>query len=196
MHKKPVKAQKSLSEVQLTSEKVFDGKLLQVYRDKIALPNGQTSAREYIRHPGAVVILAMTDDAQIVLERQYRYPLQREFIELPAGKIDAGEDDLSCAKRELMEETGYAAREWQYVTTLYPCIGYADERLVFFLARGLTQVGHARDEDEFLEIFHLPVPEALNRIQSGEISEAKTVAGLFWLEKILDRNWQATPTSD
>lgn len=196
MKKTTEQAQKNLSEVQLRSQKVFTGKLLQVYRDEVSLPNGHTSAREYIRHPGAVVILAMTDEGQVVLERQYRYPLQRDFIELPAGKIDSGEDDLSCAKRELLEETGYTAREWQYVTTLYPCIGYADERLVYYLARGLTQMGHAPDEDEFLEIFHLPLQDALNQIHSGHINEAKTVAGLFWLEKILQQNWQATPPGD
>lgn len=181
---------KNLSEAQLGSEQVYDGRLLQVYRDQVRLPDGNTSTREYIKHPGAVVILALTEHNEVILERQHRYPLHRDFIELPAGKFDAGEADLSCAQRELLEETGYTARLWQYVTTIYPCIGYTDERLVYYLARDLTQVGHARDADEFLEVFQLPLPEALAQIQSGEICEAKTVAGLFWLEKILQQQWR------
>ena len=181
---------KNLSEAQLASVQVYDGRLLQVYRDEVALPDGKSSIREYIKHPGAVVILALNDEQEVILERQHRYALRRDFIELPAGKFDPGEDDLSCAKRELLEETGYTAREWQYLTTLYPCIGYADERLVYFLARGLTQVGHARDADEFLEVFSLPMQQALEKIQTGEICEAKTVAGLFWLEKVLRCQWQ------
>ncbi len=186
-------ARKDFYEAPLRRETVWEGRLLQVHRDEVSLPDGRPAVREYIRHPGAVVILALDDEGRVVLERQYRYPLGREFIELPAGKIDPGEADLACARRELLEETGYTAREWTYVTTVYPCIGYADERLVFFLARGLTQEGHRRDADEFLEVFALPVEQALEGIRSGAICEAKTVAGLFWLEKILAGAWSPQP---
>lgn len=183
-------AKKDLSEQQLNSTKVFSGKLLHVHRDEVRLPDGNTSTREYIRHPGAVVILPLTAQGELILERQHRYPLGRDFIEVPAGKIDPGEQTFACAQRELLEETGYTARDWQYVTTVYPCIGYADEQLVFYLARELEFVGHRRDADEFLEVFSLPVPQALAMVQNGEICEVKTVIGLFWLEKILSGHWQ------
>lgn len=182
---------KDLYEQQLSTAKVYSGKLLQVHRDEVRLPDGNSSTREYIRHPGAVVVLPLTVEGELILERQHRYPLGRDFIEVPAGKIDPGEQTLACAQRELLEETGYIARDWQYVTTVYPCIGYADERLVFFLARNLDFVGHQRDADEFLEVFSLPVEQAMAMVKSGEICEVKTVIGLFWLEKILSGDWQA-----
>lgn len=180
---------KDLTEFMVNSEEVYKGRLLHVKRDEVRLPDGKTSVREYITHPGAVVIIALADNGELILERQHRYPLHRDFIELPAGKIDPGEDTLACAQRELREETGFTAREWQYVTTVYPCIGYTDERLVYYLARGLEFTGHQPDEDEFLEIFQLPFEQALSMIKSGEICEVKTVVGLFWLEKLLNAEW-------
>ena len=180
---------KDLHEQQLNTTKVYAGKLLHVHRDEVRLPDGNTSVREYIRHPGAVVILPITDSGELVLERQHRYALGRDFIEVPAGKIDPGEDDLTCAKRELEEETGYSAAEWREVTTIYPCIGYSDERLAFYLARGLTLGDHARDPDEFLEVFRLSFGEAMDWLRSGKICETKTVIGLFWLEKLLNQGW-------
>lgn len=182
-------SQKDLTEHTLNSEVVYSGRLLHVSRDEVRLPDGKSSVREYITHPGAVVIIPIADNGEVILERQHRYPLHRDFIELPAGKIDAGEDTLACAQRELREETGYTARDWQYVTTVYPCIGYTDERLVYYLARGLEFSGRQPDEDEFLEILQLPFAHALGLIKSGEICEAKTVVGLFWLEKILKGEW-------
>ena len=185
---------KNLYELPLTSAKVYEGRLLHVHRDEVQLPDGKTSVREYIRHPGAVVVLPLTDSGELILERQHRYPLGRDFIEVPAGKIDPGEETLACAGRELLEETGYTARDWQYVTTVYPCIGYADERLVYYLAKGLEYRGHQRDEDEFLEIFTVPFAEAMEMVRKGEICEVKTVIGLFWLEKLLQGSW--SPQSD
>lgn len=183
MHKK------ILLEEKIRGEKVYEGRLLHVHRDEVRLPDGKESVREYITHPGAVVVIALTAEGHLILERQHRYPLHRDFIELPAGKIDAGEEPLACAQRELQEETGYVATEWQYVTTLYPCIGYTDERLVYYLARDLRFEGHKRDEDEFLEIFTLPFSDAMDMVRRGEICEAKTVMGLFWLEKLLSGDW-------
>jgi len=180
---------KDLTEHEINSEVVYSGRLLHVRRDEVRLPDGNTSVREYITHPGAVVIIPIADNGDLILERQHRYPLHRDFVELPAGKIDSGEETLACAQRELLEETGYTAREWQYVTTVYPCIGYTDERLVYYLARGLEYSGHQLDEDEFLEIFQLPFAQAIEMIKSGEICEVKTVVGLFWLEKILKGEW-------
>ncbi len=172
-----------LTEHPIDSVQVLDGRLLKVFRDRVRLPNGQESSREYIRHPGAAVIIPMFENGDILLERQHRYPLHRDFLELPAGKFDPHETDLACAQRELIEETGYAAGQWDYLTTLYPCIGYSDERLVFYLARDLNEVGAALDEDEFLEILRVPMTEALTMIRDGRISEAKTVMGLLWLQQ-------------
>lgn len=179
----------TLTETGLASETVFKGRLLHVKADRVRLPDGTESTREYIVHPGAVVIVPVFENGDLLLERQHRYPLHRDFIEFPAGKIDPGEDDLSCAMRELEEETGYTAREWRAVTTIYPCIGYSDERLAFYLACGLEPGTHGRDPDEFLEILRVPFGEAMDWLRSGKICETKTVAGLFWLEKILHQGW-------
>jgi ADP-ribose pyrophosphatase len=178
-----------LTETELDSETVFKGRLMHVKRDRVRLPNGGESTREYIVHPGAVVVIPVFENGDLLLERQYRYPLHRDFIELPAGKIDAGEADLTCAQRELEEETGYTASEWREVTTIYPCIGYSDERLAFYLARGLMEGNHGRDPDEFLEILRVPFGEAMDWMRSGRICETKTVIGLFWLEKMLNQGW-------
>src|SRR4051812_3000657 len=127
--------EQDFSETPLASESVFDGKLLHVYRDRVRLPDAQEAVREYIRHPGAVTVLAFLDEHTILLERQFRYPLRRHFVELPAGKIDKGEAPLACAKRELREECGYEAAEWRHLGTLHPCIGYADEHIELYSAR-------------------------------------------------------------
>ncbi len=178
-----------LTETRIDGALMYDGGFIQVHKDSVRLPDGTTSTREYIKHPGAVAILALLDNGNLVMERQYRYPPQREFIELPAGKIDHGEDILVTAQRELLEETGYVAREWIHLTTAWPCIGYADERMEYFLARGLTLQERKLDEGEFLEVFELPLSDAMDWIRQGKINESKTILGLFWLEKYL-RDWQ------
>ncbi len=172
-----------LTEHTIDSVQILDGRMLKVFRDRVRLPNGHESSREYIRHPGAAVIIPLFDNGDILLERQHRYALRRDFLELPAGKLDPNEAPLTCAQRELIEETGYAAERWDYLTTLYPCIGYSDERMAFYLARDLKEVGNALDEDEFLEILRVPMTEALTMIQDGRINEAKTVMGLLWLQQ-------------
>ncbi len=177
------------TETPLGSEVVFEGRLLHVRRDTVRLPNGSTSTREYIRHPGAAMIIAQPDPDTIILERQFRYPLARDFIELPAGKIDPGEEPLATAQRELREECGYAAAEWRHLTTLHPCIAYADERIELYLARGLTEVGAALDEDEFLEVMKVPLAQAIGWVRDGVITEAKAVTGLLWAEKIRRGIW-------
>lgn len=177
------------SEITLGSEPVFDGVLLHVRCDTVRLPNGNEATREYIRHPGAAMIIARPDPDTIILERQFRYPLARHFIELPAGKMDPGEEPLATAQRELHEECGYTAREWRHLTTLHPCIAYADERIELYLADGLTQVGAALDEDEFLEVMTVPLTQALGWVRDGTITEAKAVTGLLWAEKIRSGEW-------
>lgn len=182
-----------LTEKELSSETVFSGHLLHVKRDRVELPNGTETGREYIVHPGAVLVVPVLDDGSLVFECQFRYPLRTTFIELPAGKIDPNEDPLETGKRELLEETGYTARNWQYLATLHPCIGYSDERILIYLATGLQAGAHCRDHDEALEIFTLPLEDALLAMQSGEISDGKTMIALFWAEKHLRGEWAPTP---
>lgn len=177
------------TETLVTSETVFEGRLLQVRRDAVRLPDGGLATREYIHHPGAAMIVAQPDPDTILLERQFRYPLGRHFIELPAGKIDAGEAPLATAQRELREECGYTAQEWRHLATLHPCIGYADERIELYLARDLTHVGNALDDGEFLEVMTVPLAQALAWVRDGTITEAKAVTGLLWAEKIRRGEW-------
>jgi len=183
-----------LKETRIDGGVVFDGGFLSVTRDRVRLPDGAETHREFIRHPGAVVILPLFDDNSVLLERQFRYPLDKVFIEYPAGKIDAGEDYLACAKRELQEETGYTAGSWQFVCTIHNAIAYSDEHLELYLARNLT-AGPARlDDGEFLETFRATVPELLEMVKTGQITDVKTVIGTFWLEKIIAGNWTPGPS--
>ena len=173
-----------LIETQVSSETVFQGALLHVKRDTVMLPNGQHSVREYIRHPGAVVILAFLDNGNLIFERQFRYPVGRVFLELPAGKIDPGEDILATAQRELREETGYSAASWEYLGVMHPCIGYSNERIEIFAARALTFHGEQQlDHNEFLDIVELSPQAAKAAVFSGEITDAKTITSLYWLER-------------
>lgn len=178
-----------LTETRVDGELVYDGHFLKVTRDRVKLPDGKLTAREFIRHPGAVVILALFDDGRVLLERQYRYPNDRVFVEFPAGKIDAGEASLASAKRELEEETGYTATDWQFVCTIHNAIAYSDEHLDLFLARGLTEGEAKLDDGEFLETFKATIPEMLEMVKRGEITDVKTIIGAFWLEKIVAGTW-------
>ena len=178
-----------LAEKQLHSENVFDGVLLHVYQDQVELPNGRESIREYIKHPGASVMIPLTENGEVILERQYRYPLGRELIELPAGKIDPGEDPLESARRELEEETGYSGGQFVRLGKLNPCIGYSDEVIYIYLVTDLTFVEERQDTDEFIETFRLPLDDALEAVRTGEITDAKTMIGLFWAEKYVNEKW-------
>lgn len=169
----------ALEEIGLESEVVFRGKLLDVRRDVVKLPDGGEATREYVRHPGATVIVAILPDGALLFERQYRYPLHRVFLELPAGKIDAGEEVLACAQRELREETGYEAQDWVHLGTIHPCIGYSDERIEAFLARKLLHVGASLDDGEFLQVVSLAPDAALSAVRAGEITDGKSISALF-----------------
>jgi ADP-ribose pyrophosphatase len=179
-----------LKETKIDGELAYDGNFLKVSRDRVKLPDGKITQREFIRHPGAVVILALFDDGRVLLERQFRYPNDQVFIEFPAGKIDPGEESLACAKRELEEETGYTATDWHFVCTIHNAIAYSDEHLDLFLARGLTAGDAKLDDGEFLETFTATIPEMLEMVKCGDITDVKTVIGTFWLEKIAAGTWK------
>jgi len=173
----------------IESRTVFRGNLLHVLDDTVRLPDGRTSAREYIRHPGAVMMLALTEDDRVVLVRQYRYPLKRHFIEIPAGKMEAGEEPLDTARRELREECGLEAAFWRHLTTVHPCIGYSDERIEFYLARHLIHVGSVPEDGEFIETFSARLDEALAWVHEGRITDVKSIIALMWAEKLLRGEW-------
>ena len=179
-----------LTETRLDGALAYDGDFLKVQRDHVRLPDGKTTTREYIRHPGAVVILPLFEDGSVLLERQFRYPMQQVFIEFPAGKIDPGEDPLLCAQRELQEETGYSAGAWQHICTIHNAIAYSDEHLELYVARQLTEGSRRLDDGEFLETFRAPAADMMAWVQQGKITDVKTVIGVFWLEKIVSGQWR------
>lgn len=172
----------------ISSETIASGGMLTVKRDQVRLPNGHSSQREYVTHPGAVVVVPLLANGNVILERQFRYPLHQVFIELPAGKIDAGEEILITGQRELLEETGFSAAEWVKLGHQHPCIGYSSEIIHMYLARGLSAGQHQRDADESLEVFDLPFEDCMNMIQRGEITDGKTIVALFFAEKYLTQH--------
>jgi ADP-ribose pyrophosphatase len=167
-----------LEEKFIAGEEVYRGGFLRVYRDRVRLPDGSETTREYIRHPGAVAIVALTAAGEVVLERQYRYPHGRAFVELPAGKIEEGEAHLETARRELLEETGYAAAQWTPLGVIHNAIAYSDEGIELWLATGLEKRAANLDKGEFLEVFLLPFDEALAMAADGRLSDVKTIIGL------------------
>ena len=176
----------NLVEVQLSSEAKYDGNLLHIRRDVVQLPNGKTATREYNCHLGAVCILPLLENGDVLLERQYRYPLREVLTEIPAGKLDAvGEDPLEAAKRELREETGAVASEWTPLGLFYPVGAYSTEKIHMFLARGLTFGERELDEDEFLNVFRMPLSELVAQVLAGQIPDAKTHAAALRVHLML-----------
>lgn len=167
-------------EERISGEVVYAGNFIEVHRDVVSLPDGTQATRDYIRHPGAVAIVALTDGDEVVLERQYRYPLGRDLVEIPAGKLEPGEAHLDTGKRELLEETGYAAAKWAYLGLVHNAIGYSDEGIELWLATGLEKREAKLDEGEFLEVFTLPFADALAMAADGRLTDVKTIVGLFW----------------
>ena len=180
---KPPEPTGDFTETTVSSRVVYDGGFLKVKRDQVHLPDGAPAWREWIEHPGAVMMLAFVRDDTILLERQYRYPKQRHFIELPAGKLEPDEPPLATAKRELIEECGYEAADWWLIATLDPSIGYSDEVIYLYGARDLKHVGAQLDVGEHLETFEAKISDALQWVRDGIITDTKTTIGLLWWDK-------------
>ena len=178
-----------LLETMISSEQILKGHFLEVLRDTVSLPDGRHTSREYVIHPGAVMIVALLDDGRVVLERQYRYPMHAVMIEFPAGKLDVGEASLACAQRELLEETGYTAREWAKAGVLHPVISYSTEFIDVWFARGLTLGQRKLDAGEFLDVFTATPAELLDWCGSGQVTDAKTLTGMLWLQNVAAGTW-------
>ena len=174
-----------LKESTVSSEKVYDGTFLDVRKDVVSLPDGKTSTREWINHPGAACIIPIMPDGKLGLIKQYRYPVQSTMIELPAGKLDMGEKPEVCAIRELKEETGYLADKLTFVTKIHPAIGFANEEMWIFLAENLIESQKNTDHDEFVELMPTSIEAALHMVWDGTITDVKTIIGILWAERLL-----------
>jgi ADP-ribose pyrophosphatase len=187
-----------LTEQTTSREELLQGHFLHIVRETVRLPDGGSATREFVLHPGAVAVVPFTDDGRIVLERQYRHATRQVHIEIPAGKLDAGEQPLACGRRELLEETGYVAREWAYAFTMYPTVAYSDEAIHIWFARGLEHKGARLDEGEFLEVFTATPEEFLGWCREGKVRDSKTLAAAVWIQNVVagtwKLDWQAPPT--
>jgi ADP-ribose pyrophosphatase len=178
-----------LAEHRLRREHVFSGSFLHVLRDTVRLPDGGTATREFIEHPGAVVVVPLLDDGRVLLERQYRHPIGQVMVEFPAGKLDAGEGGWRCAQRELWEETGYRARRWARAGVMHPVIGYADEMIEIWFADELEAGERQLDEGEFLDVFAASQQELEAGVRDGVVTDVKTIVGLMWLQQWRAGQW-------
>jgi ADP-ribose pyrophosphatase len=181
---------KHLVEEKVASEEILRGRFLHAFRDTVRLPDGSESTREFVVHPGAVMMIPMLDDGRLVLERQFRYPMGRVMVEFPAGKLVPGEDRLACAKRELLEETGYTAREWARAGELHPIISYSTEFIEIWFCRGLALTQRQLDEGEFLEVITATPQQVLDWCRDGVITDGKSLAGAMWLQNVMSGTWK------
>ncbi len=181
--------EEGLAEQTLDDRLMYEGDYLKLHRATVQLPNGATSYREYLKHPGAVMIMPLFENGDVLLERQYRYPMRKVFIEFPAGKKDAGEAPLETAKRELLEETGYRAERYTHVTDIHNALAYCDEVIHFYLAEGLIQAGEQQlDDNEFVQVLRVPLSQLMTWIKNGWVSDVKTQLGAFWLQDYLKQS--------
>jgi ADP-ribose pyrophosphatase len=178
-----------LTETRVSSEELLSGNFLHAFRDTVRLPDGSEATREYVIHPGAVMVVAELPDGKLVLERQFRYPVQSVMVEFPAGKLDAGEASLACARRELLEETGYTAKQWAHAGVLHPVISYSTEFIDIWFARDLTAGQRQLDHGEFLDVFSATADELLQWCRDGRVTDAKTLTGALWLQNVRSGAW-------
>jgi ADP-ribose pyrophosphatase len=178
-----------LIETRVASQELLRGNFLHVMRDTVRLPDGKEATREYVIHPGAVMVVAELPDGRLVLERQFRYPVKAVMVEFPAGKLDPGEDSLACAQRELLEETGYTARQWARAGVLHPVISYSTEFIDIWFARELTAGERQLDAGEFLDVFSASAEELLQWCRDGRVTDAKTLTGMLWLQNLRAGAW-------
>ncbi|VTU25566.1 ADP-ribose pyrophosphatase [Variovorax sp. PBL-H6] len=178
-----------LKEEGMASEQLFKGNFLHAKRDTVRLPDGKSATREYIVHPGAVVVVPLLDDGRVAMVRQYRYPIDRVMTEFPAGKLDPGEDPLFCGQRELQEETGYTAREWAHAGAMHLAVAYSTEIIHIYFARGLTGGSQQLDHEEFVEATTATPAQLLDWCRDGTVSDAKTLTCTLWLQNVLSGAW-------
>ena len=178
-----------LKESKISTEVVYKGDFLDVRRDKVLLPNGKTGTREWVNHPGAVVIIPILPNGEIALIKQFRYAAGSAFIELPAGKLDKGENTKNCALRELEEEIGYSAGRIKFLANIHPAIGFANELMSIYLAEDLKKTKHNRDKDEFIELLPTSLDEALNLVWENKITDVKSIIGLLWLDRLKNHTY-------
>jgi ADP-ribose pyrophosphatase len=182
-------AKKNLQETRLDSRVVYQGDFLKLRKDTARLPDGSTGSREYVVHPGAAAMIPLFDDGRILLERQFRYPLQREFYEIPAGKIDAGETSFQTARRELLEETGYQAKRWAFMTRIHPAIGFTDELIDIYLCKDLQHTSQQLDAGEFVELEVVTLGWMMDQLKAGQLSDVKTQIAAMWLDNLYAGRW-------
>jgi len=179
-----------LAENLVSSETLLQGDFLHIRRDTVRQPDGRLTRREYVVHPGAVVVIPLTDDGRVVVERQYRHPVGQVMLEFPAGKLDPGEDPLRCGQRELLEETGYQAAQWARAGALHLAIAYSTEIIHIYFARGLRHGERKLDDGEFLDVHLMDIDELLAACRAGEVTDAKTLACCLWLQNVREGTWQ------
>ena len=182
-------ADSHLVEQRLSSQELLRGHFLHAFRDTVRLPDGREASREYVRHPGAVMVIAQLADGRLVLERQYRYPVQSVMLEFPAGKLDAGEASLACAQREFLEETGYSAAFWARAGVMHPVISYSTEFIDIWFAKDLSPGPRKLDAGEFLDVLTATPAELLEGCRDGSVTDGKTLAGALWLQNVLSGAW-------